>query len=286
LGNGHGQAGYYIDRTRALFVAHDADPETYFRQRGLEQAVDKPWTPPDFSSKPKWTDATETEYWGEERIGVPGGITVNPFRNAVSNVCLGFVTDVKNYLEKSKEVDIFINGVQVNVVQWVDDEKDDEDSEGDDSESTDWRKEVVVTGRTVLHMAACEVSSAMVELLLERKADPNVQDADGRTPLSEAALWGRVENVRLLLKYGADKNLECVQNGRRVKAVDFARPTEENKEDRHRRSPDTARTATSEILTARPSRSCWKITGTGVMSKITGGWVGLDSSNRQGARTF
>ena len=58
-----------------------------------------------------------------------------------------------------------------------------------------------------LHSAAAhrdkEVSLALVRLLLEWKADPNVAQAGGWTPLHQAAAHGRLETARLLLAHGA-----------------------------------------------------------------------------------
>ncbi|KAE9565893.1 hypothetical protein CGMCC3_g17932 [Colletotrichum fructicola] len=68
----------------------------------------------------------------------------------------------------------------------------------------------------------------MVRLLLQRGAKPNVLNAAGRSPLMEAALWGRLRNVELLLEYGADTETHCIRNGQRLRAVDFAMPLEEN----------------------------------------------------------
>jgi uncharacterized protein len=58
-----------------------------------------------------------------------------------------------------------------------------------------------------LHSAAAhrdpDVSLALVRLLLEWKAEPNVAQAGGWTPLHQAAAHGRLETVRLLLQHGA-----------------------------------------------------------------------------------
>jgi ankyrin repeat protein len=48
----------------------------------------------------------------------------------------------------------------------------------------------------------------VVRMILERGADPTVQDKDGRTPLHEASLWGHVEVVRMILERGADPTVQ------------------------------------------------------------------------------
>lgn len=49
-------------------------------------------------------------------------------------------------------------------------------------------------------------SPAIVELLLANGANPNTEDADGRTPLSAAIFHGWTRTARLLLKRGANPN--------------------------------------------------------------------------------
>ena len=50
----------------------------------------------------------------------------------------------------------------------------------------------------------------MVELLLKEKADPNIQDNDGRTALMAASLNGHQQVVELLLKEKADPNIQVM----------------------------------------------------------------------------
>jgi ankyrin repeat protein len=46
----------------------------------------------------------------------------------------------------------------------------------------------------------------MIQLLLEKGADSNLGDNDGRTPLAWAAEKGREETVKILLENGANVN--------------------------------------------------------------------------------
>ena len=161
---------------------------------------------------PSWEDATETIiiddndlYFRRLRRGVGGDPTLELKRiEHVSSkmILFGNLNYVREYLDTSPEKHLFIHGV---------------DSEG----------------KTALLLAACEKYPAIVKLLLERGADPNHQTKKGRTPLMEAALWGRYENVEHLLENSADKDL--IDNDG-LKAIDFATPSARNEEERYRRS--------------------------------------------------
>lgn len=61
--------------------------------------------------------------------------------------------------------------------------------------------------RTALHFAAWNRKQSVVELLLERGADPNIRcQGDNATPLHFAAEGGDLEIVKLLVEHGADVN--------------------------------------------------------------------------------
>jgi ankyrin repeat protein len=68
-------------------------------------------------------------------------------------------------------------------------------------------------GRSALHEAFYtseshpEVSEELVYALLDKKADPNQQDVDGRTPMMLAAKHGMVTVVRQMMERGADVNI-------------------------------------------------------------------------------
>lgn len=143
----------------------------------------------------------------------------------VSAVVTGNIEEVRKYLDISTESDIFLHGVSTKSITTYDNIEDEAP-----------KQKEVPTGETILHEAACEEYPEMVELLLQRGADPNAQDIRGRVPLTEAALWGRLSNVKVLLEYMADKNLECLRHGHRLPPIDFAKPTRENTEERYERA--------------------------------------------------
>jgi ankyrin repeat protein len=64
------------------------------------------------------------------------------------------------------------------------------------------------SGHTALSKAADEYADSVVQLLLERGADPNHQIYDGRTPLALAVIGGNVSLVKMLLDAGADPDSE------------------------------------------------------------------------------
>ncbi|KAK8134785.1 hypothetical protein PG984_006797 [Apiospora sp. TS-2023a] len=228
-----GKVNYEIDKPRALFVAGGEDPSEYFARWEDDQL---PSLIPDFSTRPKWTDATELDHVSEETIGIPGGFTSKRIDKTISAIATGKVDFVRQYLDTSTDADILLHGVEAFENPEVPNNSgdDEDDTEEDGSLRED---DVEITGVTALHLAACEQSSEVVKLLLERGADPNVIDRRGRTPLAEAAFWGRRENVELLLKHGADKDMQCyLCSGRVGKAIEFAKPLDENKEERFRRA--------------------------------------------------
>lgn len=68
-------------------------------------------------------------------------------------------------------------------------------------------------GRTPLHFLATNINEYqsnknIIKLLLDRGAYINAQEDRGNTPLVDAVVWNRKNNIELLLEHGADKNLK------------------------------------------------------------------------------
>jgi len=61
---------------------------------------------------------------------------------------------------------------------------------------------------TALMAATVKKNTEMVQLLLDKKADPNITDPNGTTALIYAVQFNAPELIKLLLKYKADKNLK------------------------------------------------------------------------------
>lgn len=61
-------------------------------------------------------------------------------------------------------------------------------------------------GRTALHFACNRRSTRISQMLLKSGADVEVESGEYGTALHEAILWPDVENVRLLLQHGVDLN--------------------------------------------------------------------------------
>jgi hypothetical protein len=77
---------------------------------------------------------------------------------------------------------------------------------------------VDVRGRSSLHVASRYNAVNVIRVLLENKANVNLQAADGNTPLHLAARWGSKDALTLLVSAGGDLHLKN-KNGDNVVAV-------------------------------------------------------------------
>jgi hypothetical protein len=121
---------------------------------------------------------------------------------ALSECVLGNTSFIKQYISTSFEAQLFLHG----------------------------RDE---SGNTTLITAAAEKSYEMVSLLLKNGSNVNAVNDCGRDALMEAALWGRIETVKILLGFDANQSLRD-HRGRCAK--DLAEPCRENEEERNTRS--------------------------------------------------
>lgn len=227
------QAWYSIDKTRALFVKGGELPSDYFR--GFESEDDPKCNEIQLHArqalhtKRRWHEAMETI-----------AVDLKTHDIALIHLLRGSYIAVQHHLDSSEEADLFLHGIEEYVYEIPPDDNygDEEDlvEENEASHDKTVRRDVYTTGLTTLHLAAGEEHPNLVRLLLERGADANARDVNGRTPLMESCLWGRLDNVRILLQYGADKNIPSVRDGQRYLPVEFACRTKENIEERHRRS--------------------------------------------------
>lgn len=133
--------------------------------------------------------------------------------SAISECVIGNLHAISQYLHKSVEKELFLHGKNE-------------------------------TGDTTLIIAAAEKSHEMVSLLLQHGADANAINNDGRSALMEAALWGRIESVKALLKAHADKRFRDHDG---LLAIDLAQPARKNEKERYWRSSN----ATAEKVPER-----------------------------------
>ncbi|KAL8918576.1 MAG: hypothetical protein Q9172_005366 [Xanthocarpia lactea] len=207
-----GTTAYEIDKVTGFFVALGAKTSETETET-MERALDKLNLNADgFSDRRSWKDATEmitidTEDESFRRLheflGGEDTLTLKRLDYVVSRMLRsGDCKYVEDYIHTSFEADIFLYGI---------------DEEGN----------------SALNLAACEKYPAMIKLLLDHGADVDHQNKDGRSPLMEATLWGRIENVRYFLEHGANRNLRDIHNNR---AIELAESSLRNDEERYRRS--------------------------------------------------
>ncbi|KAL7927902.1 hypothetical protein ACQKWADRAFT_308619 [Trichoderma austrokoningii] len=137
---------YEIDKDRGLYVRAGADPTEYFAR--LE-----PFEEVDVSGKRKWYEAEEVE--GDENYHDQLG-QVEPVNRLQATVSAMVMDEWEVYQDLVKS------------------------GEAGDIEPPEMKiVEVSTSGKTALHLAACEKHPKMVEMLLEHGADPNARMVPG-----------------------------------------------------------------------------------------------------------
>ncbi|KGQ06145.1 Ankyrin-3 [Beauveria bassiana D1-5] len=131
---------------------------------------------------------------------------------------------VKNFLESSSDAAPFLHGVYSEL-----------HSKQSAPESGGIGFDQFPYGTTALHIAARGQYPEIVRLLATKGANIDAQDISGYTPLMEAAFWGRLENVQILLDGGANAMLKCIHDGRSKTAQELAENTRSNAWIRRRR---------------------------------------------------
>lgn len=204
-----GSVAYEIDKINGYFVAFEAKASLSEAEL-LEKALDELSLNMSKSTDGKiWKEATEMITIGledtiyrrlHECFGGEETFTLKRLEHVESRmVAFGDCEYVDEYLRTSPEASLFLYGTNEE-------------------------------GKSALCLAACEKYTAVTKLLLDHGANPDHQDNAGRTPLMEAALWGRIDNVNCLLEHGADRKLRDI---RRRQAVDLARSSSQNDEERY-----------------------------------------------------
>lgn len=79
---------------------------------------------------------------------------------------------------------------------------------------------------TALAAVAVKGDVKMAKILLENKADPNIADALGVTPLVYAAQFENIELIKLLLKYKASKTYKDKEGRTPLDHADFTKNQE------------------------------------------------------------
>jgi hypothetical protein len=204
--NNHGEVAYEIDKRQGRYIniclSHDSDTED-------DDDVDR--LAVELAQKATLAVQREEAYGNiyedsKETIRVDREGD-EPFEHkrisdAIRACVNGNTRAVQKYLETSSEVQLFVRG------RFSD-------------------------GKRTLISAAAGQSSEMLSLLLKHGAEVDAVDNYGRNALMEAALFGWIDNVKVLLQHNADKD---IRDGENRLAVDFARDHYKNRREVYERS--------------------------------------------------
>ncbi|CAG7949482.1 unnamed protein product [Penicillium salamii] len=205
--NEQGEVAYEIDKRRGRYtnicVSHDSDTEYDDDVGRLAIELAQKAT----VAAQREEDYASVHEDAKEVVTVNLGHGIEPFEQkiileSIGDCANGDVKAVQKYLETSSEAQLFVRG------RFSD-------------------------GSTNLIKAAAGQSSAMVSLLIKHGAEVNAVGMCGRTALMEAALFGWVDNVKVLLEHSANKN---IRDGESRLAIDFAQDHYKNQRERYGRA--------------------------------------------------
>ncbi|OOF90491.1 hypothetical protein ASPCADRAFT_211962 [Aspergillus carbonarius ITEM 5010] len=209
--NDQGEVAYEIDKRRGRYinicVAHDRDTE-YYGGNDDDATADDTGNEDDkevnrlaIDLARKATIAAQREETYASILGDSKELVTKRIFWPISDCVNGDTRKVQRYLETSTEATLFVRGRHSD-------------------------------GKTTLISAAAEQSSEMISLLIKHGAEVNAVDNYGRSALMEAALFGRLDNVKVLLEHNADRYTKDDKN--RL-AIDFAREHHKNRQERYER---------------------------------------------------
>mmetsp|Transcript_19182 Transcript_19182/g.54456 ORF Transcript_19182/g.54456 Transcript_19182/m.54456 type:complete len:214 (+) Transcript_19182:130-771(+) len=107
-------------------------------------------------------------------------------------------------------------------------------------QNPDWLTATTANGEHCLHLTGIFGHSDVTEYVLQQGADPNVRSTYSQGlrmhPLSWNVYGGHIDNIRLLLKHGADANLDfdAMGNNGKVTAMDIALQLVQNEQNDER----------------------------------------------------
>jgi ankyrin repeat protein len=78
----------------------------------------------------------------------------------------------------------------------------------------------IIANSASLHIASYYKFTEIIKLLLDKKADINIRDGWGRTPLIVACYYGHTDTAKLLLERGADQR---IADDNKNTAIDYAK---------------------------------------------------------------
>ena len=120
-----------------------------------------------------------------------------------------YTMDTYSFKEAAKQAKTTGNNAVVNLLQYIQQEKVNTREISQMNENGKFIPNINSMS-TPLIIACCDDNTKMVKLLLQNKADPNIQNDRGFTALMYVSMYGNVRTFRALLDHGADIKKSCL----------------------------------------------------------------------------